>query len=109
MTELSKNQQIIAEVLAAHGRLHAYEIKRLLVDRLGQTSVYKALSAMEHKGVVVPEWEDADEAAQEGRPRRKYVELTALGLEALEIARVKDRAALRYAALVARRQQGGAV
>lgn len=40
MVDLSKNQQLIAELLAKRKRLHAYEIKKILQGTLGHGSVY---------------------------------------------------------------------
>lgn len=95
MTDLSRNQQLLAELLRERKRLHAYEMKRLLARTLGHGSVYQALSAMEAKGAVISEWELPTTGSEGGGPPRKYFELTQLGTELLEIAQQRDAAVSR--------------
>lgn len=96
MNELSRNQQLIAELLATSGRLHAYEVKRRLHGAIGHGSVYQALSAMQAKGVVESEWSvPANPEESTGGPPRKYYQLTGLGRELLELAKARDRAVSR--------------
>jgi PadR family transcriptional regulator PadR len=53
---------------------------RLLTAR---GTLYKALDRLEKRGYLVSEWEDADLAMAEGRPRRRLYQVTAAGEEAL--------------------------
>jgi len=95
MTDLSRNRQLLAELLHERKRLHAYEMKRLLAGTLGHGSVYQALSAMEAKGAVSSEWELPTAGSEGGGPPRKYFELTKLGGELLEIAQQREAAVSR--------------
>ena len=95
MVDLSKNQQLIAELLGKRQRLHAYEVKKILQGVLGHGSVYQALSAMEAKGAVTSEWELPGKGSEGGGPPRKYFQLTTLGKDLLEIANARDRATAR--------------
>ena len=50
-------------------------------------TVYTTLRRLERRGLVKGSWEDADVAAEERRPRRRYYTLTREGGEALGAAR----------------------
>ena len=50
-------------------------------------TVYPALRRMEKSGLVRSNWENADAAHAEGRPRRRNYRLTASGVDALAAAR----------------------
>ena len=50
-------------------------------------TVYTTLRRLERRGMITGQWEDAEIAEAERRPRRRYYELTAAGVEALETAR----------------------
>jgi PadR family transcriptional regulator PadR len=54
-----------------------------------QGTLYKALGRLERAGLLVSEWEDADAAAAEGRPRRRLYQITDLGERALTTTRAK--------------------
>lgn len=53
-------------------------------------TVYPTLARLRKRGLVQARWEDSDIAEAEGRPRRRYYQLTAEGREVLaaEIGRV---------------------
>lgn len=59
-----------------------------IIDRTGFPSgtVYPALSRLERRGYVSGSWEDRRIADREGRPRRRYYEITADGRAALMAA-----------------------
>lgn len=95
MVDLSRNQQLIAELLLKRQRLHAYEVKKILAGTLGHGSVYQALSAMESKGAVTSEWELPGQGSEGGGPPRKYFQLTTLGKDLLGIAQARERATAR--------------
>lgn len=65
-----------------------------LMDRTGLPSgtVYPALGRLEDRGLVRGRWESAAAASAEGRPRRRYYEMTATGTVALEDALREVRA-----------------
>jgi DNA-binding PadR family transcriptional regulator len=65
-----------------------------LMDRTGLPSgtVYPTLVRMEERGFIRGLWEDARAAAREGRPRRRYYELTTDGNAALDVALREMRA-----------------
>lgn len=54
-----------------------------------QGTLYKALGRLERAGLLASEWEDADIAATEGRPRRRLYHVTDLGERALAMARAQ--------------------
>ena len=47
-------------------------------------TLYKALDRMRRAGLLTARWEDADVAAQAGRPRRRMYTVTAHGVTALQ-------------------------
>ncbi len=51
-------------------------------------TLYKALDRMRRAGLRTAEWEDADTAAAEGRPRRRVYVVTAEGRRVLDVALV---------------------
>ncbi len=86
MDEIERLPRVQAEVLRqlrdAGGRSHAYDIKRALHGKVGHSSVYAALSALQAKGMVDAKWQDF-EPDRERFPPRKYFTLNAVGTEAL--------------------------
>lgn len=56
-----------------------------IVARTGLASgtVYPTLGRLKRSGLVLPRWEDQRVAEREGRPRRRYYELSADGVRAL--------------------------
>jgi PadR family transcriptional regulator PadR len=58
-----------------------------IVARSGMPSgtVYPTLARLKKSGLVKSQWEDQRVAEREGRPRRRYYELTATGAEALAV------------------------
>lgn len=69
----------------ADGHRYGFDI----IDRteLPSGTVYPALSSLSRRGLARSRWEDEASARDEGRPRRRYYELTSEGVEALETAR----------------------
>lgn len=65
-----------------------------LMDRTGLPSgtVYPTLGRMEDRAFVRGRWEAASAASAQGRPRRRYYELTAAGEAALDEALQQVRA-----------------
>ena len=62
--------------------------------RLPSGTVYPALGRLERDGLVKSAWEDEQEAHAEGRPARRYYQLTAPGVKALADASSFYRALL---------------
>lgn len=60
-----------------------------VIDATGLQSgtVYRALSKLEERGLLKSQWEPANEALREKRPRRKYYEVTPSGEEELTTSR----------------------
>jgi len=56
-------------------------------------TLYKALDRMRRAGLLAAEWEPAEAAADEGRPRRRIYRVTAEGARALDAARAAPRPA----------------
>ena len=71
--------QILSAIL--DGDTYGLEI----VARTGLPSgtVYPTLGRLKKSGLVKPSWEDQRAAEREGRPRRRYYQLTATGQAAL--------------------------
>ncbi len=57
-------------------------------------TLYKALDRMRRAGLLVADWEGADAAAAEGRPRRRIYVVTPEGRRVLEAALVEPRSRL---------------
>jgi PadR family transcriptional regulator PadR len=54
-------------------------------------TVYPILRRFERNGLVSSRWESPKKARYEGRPRRRYYELTTAGREALSVAAERFR------------------
>ncbi len=85
------------KILAAVRDGHAYGLDIVARTGLPSGTVYPALGRLKKSGLTRARWEDQRIAEREGRPRRRYYELTAEGAEAL--ARGKARIAEAAAAL----------
>jgi DNA-binding PadR family transcriptional regulator len=77
-------------------------MKRILQGRVPHASVYAALSALQAKGYVRPEWAIPGEGSEGGGPPRKYFELTGEGRRVFAESQSAQRAATGRR--VARRQ-----
>lgn len=73
-------------VLAALRKGPRYGLDLVDVTGLGSGTVYPTLGRLEKKGFVRGRWEDPRLAVEEGRPRRRYYELTGEGRKALDQA-----------------------
>jgi PadR family transcriptional regulator, regulatory protein PadR len=71
-------------VALARGVRHGFD----LLDETGLESgtVYPILRRLEHAGLVRSRWEAVQRARDEGRPPRRYYELSGAGAEVLEEA-----------------------
>ena len=75
--------------LRGAGRFHGFLIAKTIRERdkakllTSYGTLYKALDRMEKAGLLESEWEDPLVAAGEGRPRRRFYEVTAVGEAAL--------------------------
>lgn len=74
----------------ADGHRYGFDI----IDRTGLPSgtVYPSLTTLGRRGFVTSSWEDEALAEAEGRPRRRYYEVTRAGAEALDEALERFRA-----------------
>jgi PadR family transcriptional regulator len=75
-----------ALVMQAIGFGHAHGFEIVDVTGYPTGTVYPALRRLEHAGYVRSRWESDRTAAREARPARRYYELTAAGVTALEAA-----------------------
>ncbi len=75
-----------AMALAAISHGHRYGFDIMDATGLPDGTVYPILRRLEGRGCLVGRWEDEEAAYREGRPARRYYELTAAGLEALTAA-----------------------
>lgn len=57
----------------------AYGLDIVAATGLGSGTVYPTLGRLKARGLVRSRWEDQRRADREGRPRRRYYELTAEG------------------------------
>src|SRR4051812_26492022 len=82
----------LLEAASRHGRsgIYGFALAQEIAGARGETklvshgTMYKALDRLRRAGLLDAEWEDADEAAESGRPRRKIYRLTADGVLALD-------------------------
>lgn len=83
------------QILASVRDGFAYGLDIVTHAGLPSGTVYPTLGRLKKSGLVTARWEDQRIAEREGRPRRRYYELTAEGAEALAegIARLADQAA----------------
>jgi PadR family transcriptional regulator PadR len=72
-----------AVILQAVTSGYRYGFDVMDVTGLPSGTVYPALRRMEHAGLVASTWEDDTAAQRDGRPARKYYEVTDEGREAL--------------------------
>lgn len=61
----------------------AYGLDIVAKTGLPSGTVYPTLGRLKKRGMVKTRWEDQRVADKEGRPRRRYYELTPTGMEAL--------------------------
>lgn len=82
---------------------HGFLLARTIADQTGAKhltaygSLYKALDRLERATLLSSRWEDPREAAEAGRPRRRFYRMTAAGDGALADAQASDPAAVRGA------------
>lgn len=83
------------KILAAIRDGHAYGLDLVARTGLASGTVYPTLGRLRRSGLVHTRWEDQRVAEREGRPRRRYYDLTKDGARALEqgTARVAEAAA----------------
>jgi DNA-binding PadR family transcriptional regulator len=87
-------------LLQALARGHGYGFDLMDATGLPSGTVYPLLRRLEARGLVRSRWETAGAAQGEGRPRRRYYELTALGASSLDAGVQEQRARLeRFDAL----------
>ena len=72
-----------AVILQAVAHEYRYGFDIMDITGLPSGTVYPALRRMEQAGLVGSKWESEETAQREGRPARKYYEITAAGKEAL--------------------------
>jgi DNA-binding PadR family transcriptional regulator len=71
-------------VLQAIGSGHRFGFDIVDVTGYPTGTIYPALRRLEQAGFVRSHWEPDELAAREARPARRYYELTAAGLKALD-------------------------
>lgn len=77
---------------------HGFLLARTIADQSGARhltaygSLYKALDRLERATLLKSHWEDPHEAAEAGRPRRRFYRLTAAGERAIADARARAAA-----------------
>jgi len=83
------------QILAAIRDGSTYGLDIVAVTALPSGTVYPTLGRLKRSALVRSHWEDQRSAEKEGRPRRRYYELTADGARALAegSARVAQAAA----------------
>ena len=78
-----------AMALAAIGEGHRYGFDIMDATGLPDGTVYPILRRLEARGYLVGKWESDEVAFRDGRPARRYYELTRPGDDALRAALVK--------------------
>ena len=73
-----------AAILRAIGQERDYGLDIIAATGLPSGTVYVTLGRLQKRGFVSTAWEDDATAEAEGRPRRRYYELTRGGRDALE-------------------------
>jgi len=83
-----------AAVSVLHAIARGYEYGFDVIDATGLPSgtVYPALTRLERDGYLRSDWEDERAAHADGRPPRRYYQITAPGVRALEAALKRYRA-----------------
>jgi DNA-binding PadR family transcriptional regulator len=83
------------QILAAIRDGSTYGLDIVARTGLPSGTVYPTLGRLKRSSLVRTHWEDQRRADREGRPRRRYYELTAEGSRALAVgaARIADAAA----------------
>jgi len=71
------------QILAAIRDGHAYGLDVVAHTGLPSGTVYPTLGRLRKSGLVRPHWEDQRVAEAEGRPRRRYYDLSPDGARAL--------------------------
>ena len=71
------------QILAAIRDRATYGLDIVVSTGLPSGTVYPTLGRLKARGLVTPRWEDQRVAEREGRPRRRYYELTGAGRQAL--------------------------
>jgi len=77
---------VTALVMQAIGAGHCHGFDIVEVTGYPTGTVYPALRRLERDGYVTSHWEHERTATREGRPARRYYELTASGVKALDAA-----------------------
>lgn len=99
-TALTTASHLILQALAS-GYRYGFDI--MDATGLPSGSVYPALRRFERRKLVKAHWEDEDAAHGEGRPARRYYELSALGRALLAESRERFRSLAVPKALAPRR------
>ena len=79
-------------VLQALSQGYRFGFDIMEVTRLPSGTIYPALRRLEALGLVTSDWEKDLKARKEGRPRRRYYELTKPGREQLKEAEARFHA-----------------
>lgn len=87
-------------ILRAIDEGHRYGLDVVEATGLASGTVYVALGRLQKRGYLHATWEDQAIAEADGRPRRRYYDLTRAGKEALADA-VRSYAALAGGTVVA--------
>jgi len=95
--EVSILEAAVALLEAGQPEVHGYELAKVVQGIREATrltaygTLYKALARLEREGFLASRWEDPNQAAEEGRPRRRFYRLTLEGQGALAEARAAER------------------
>ncbi|HSR67255.1 MAG TPA: helix-turn-helix transcriptional regulator [Acidobacteriota bacterium] len=91
-TRITFNGALVLQALAS-GYRYGFEI--MDYTRLASGTAYPILRRYEAAGLVESHWEDTSKAHSQGRPRRRYYQLSAQGEKALRQATRRIRAQQR--------------
>ena len=79
-------------ILQALAQGHRFGFDVMEVTGLPSGTIYPALRRLEALELVTSDWEKDEHARKEGRPRRRYYELTKTGRQQLSEAEARFRA-----------------
>jgi DNA-binding PadR family transcriptional regulator len=99
---LSYSAAIILQAVAS-GYSYGFDI--IDITGLPSGTIYPALRRMEQSGLVDSKWESDADAQRDGRPARKYYEITTAGRELLQEAVKRYRYMERLMPKTARKQK----
>ena len=89
-------QLAVSRAATNRPEFHGFELAKLIAENersgtlLAHGTLYKALNRLADSGMLTADWEDADTALSDGRPRRRLYRITVRGEQAATSAAISD-------------------